>query len=207
MSLNTVRCYADQVIQTWITNQVGVVRVAGSDSANPADLYTALADQLARLNSYPQVRGVVIAGAAGQFRSVSQGASLRPGLIENQFAEISRIAKPTVAAIDGSTDVSGLEVALACDVRICSQDARFPAGFCKPQGPDCNHAINVVLPRVVGPGWARLMAFSDRFITAERALRIGLVDEVVGADRLIERAVQVASRLPTEREAFNQRLN
>lgn len=210
MTLNTARACTGQTIHTWVRDQVGIIQIsAGGLLSESAELYNALAAEVARFNKDSSIHGVVIAGAGSHFLSLPSETTMgaRQDVIQKGFEAIRGVSKPTVAAINGSTAVIGLEVALACDARICSPAARFPTGFRELAAPECNPAISIVLPRVVGPGWARLMAFSDRFISADRALRIGLVDEVVIEDRIIDRAVEIASRSPETAGFYDRRLN
>jgi enoyl-CoA hydratase/carnithine racemase len=107
---------------------------------------------------------------------------------------IAACRKPTIAAIQGFCLGGGLELALACDIRIASPDAIFGL-------PEVGLAIIPAaggtqrLPRVVGFGHAmRLILTRDR-IDALEAYRIGLISEIVPKDELITRAVELAKRI------------
>ncbi|AIG97563.1 enoyl-CoA hydratase/isomerase family protein [Archaeoglobus fulgidus] len=104
------------------------------------------------------------------------------------------IFKPIIAAINGLCYAGGLEIALAADIRICSENARFGV---------LNRRWNVGLGdggtqrlwRVVGLGRAMELILTGKEIDAEEAYRIGLVNEVVPAEKLLKRAKEVARRI------------
>src|SRR6202034_648587 len=110
----------------------------------------------------------------------------RAGPIWNDL--ISAARKPTVAAVHGYCLGGGLEIALACDVRIAAQDAVF--GF-----PEVRLGIipgaggTQRLPRLVGVGQALRLALSGQRVNAAEALQIGLVTETVPPEELGQRAL------------------
>jgi enoyl-CoA hydratase/carnithine racemase len=96
---------------------------------------------------------------------------------------LAAIPKPTVAAITGYALGGGCEVALACDFRIAAQDAKLG----QPEillGIIPGAGGTQRLARLVGPARAKDLIFSGRFVGADEALAIGLVDEVVPADEV-----------------------
>lgn len=99
--------------------------------------------------------------------------------------------KPVLAAINGWALGGGLELALACDIRIASEDARLGFPEVKraliPGAGGCQR-----LPRLVGIGNALKMLFTGDWIDAQEAYRIGLIQSVVPAERLMEEALQLA---------------
>lgn len=104
---------------------------------------------------------------------------------------VSTIPKPTVAAVTGYALGGGLEVALGADRRIAGDNAKL--GFPEillgifPGGGGTQR-----LARLVGPARAKDMIYTGRFVGAEEALAVGLVDEVVPADQVYTRAVEYA---------------
>jgi len=93
------------------------------------------------------------------------------------------LEKPVIARINGAAAGAGLSIALACDVRIASEDSRFTLGFSKiGLIPDCG--ASYLLPLVVGLGRAFELAYTSESIDAHEALRIGLVNRVVPAAEL-----------------------
>jgi len=85
----------------------------------------------------------------------------------------------------------GLELALACDFRIGSERARFADTHARV-GVTPAWGLTARLPQAVGQSWARQMSFTGDFVDAATALRIGLLNEVVPHDDLLDRAVQLA---------------
>lgn len=109
------------------------------------------------------------------------------------IAAVARVRKPVIAAVNGAAAGAGFSLALAADVRICDQSARFNAAFIKIglSGGDCG--TTWALPRIVGYGHASEILMSGRFVDSVEAARIGLVNRVVPSEELLEAAVEVAS--------------
>jgi enoyl-CoA hydratase len=109
---------------------------------------------------------------------------------------ISRLtpSKPTIAAIDGWCLAGGLELALWCDLRLCTPESVFGC-FERRWGVPLVDGGTQRLPRVVGMGRALELILSGRPVGAEEAERIGLVNEVVAEGGHVERAVELAERL------------
>lgn len=100
---------------------------------------------------------------------------------------------PVIAAINGSAIGGGLELALACDVRIAGERASFTGA-----GVNVGLMASVYrLPRLVGVGPAKAMLLTGSPATSEQALRYGLVTEVVPDDELAETALALADRIAT----------
>jgi enoyl-CoA hydratase/carnithine racemase len=104
----------------------------------------------------------------------------RSGALQSAFTAVAHIPKPTVAAVTGYALGGGCELALACDFRVVGDNARLG----QPEillGLIPGAGGTQRLARLVGPARAKEMIFSGRFVAADEALRIGLVDEVVEA--------------------------
>jgi enoyl-CoA hydratase/carnithine racemase len=148
------------------------------------------------------VRAVVLTGTDPAFcAGVDLKEAARDGL--KYFAEfksnscISAVAEmrtPTLGAINGATFTGGLELALGCDFLIASERAVFADTHARvgilPGG-----GMTARLPQVVGAAMARRMSMTGEVVDAVRAERIGLVTEVVAHDRLLDRAVELASQV------------
>lgn len=110
------------------------------------------------------------------------------------FSRIEELEIPVIAAINGYALGGGCELAMACDIRIASEKAKFGQ-------PEINLAIipgaggTQRLPRLVGLGMAKKLVLTGEIIDAQTALRIGLVEEVVEHERLMERAKEVAAKI------------
>ena len=159
-----------------------------------------LADCCRSLAADDEVRVVVLNAqgpvfSSGWDRTVPAGESLRAADVPGDvFACLAELPRPVVCALVGDAFSAGLELALACDIRIAAEGARF--GFPEtalgliPMGGGSQR-----LPRLVGRGKALEMILSAEPIDAQEALAIGLVSAVVPGDALIAEAEAVAGRI------------
>ena len=113
------------------------------------------------------------------------------GVARDANAAIERCPKPVIAAIAGWCLTGGLELALACDVRIAATTARFGITSARI-GTVAGAGGTQRLPRLVGAGRAKEILFAAEPIDADEALRIGLVNRVVPAGQEIEAALEMA---------------
>jgi len=117
----------------------------------------------------------------------------RSGPLQSAVTAIARIPKPVVAAVTGYALGGGCELALAADVRIAAEDATFG----QPEvllGIIPGAGGTQRLSRLVGPSRAKDIIFTGRFVKADEALAIGLVDKVVPADQVYAEAVAWAGQ-------------
>jgi len=148
------------------------------------------------------IRVVILTGAGD--RAFSSGSDLAELEVITPFELLQRteapniirnVSKPIIAMIRGYALGGGLELALACDIRIASEDARlgFPEirlGWLPGGGGGTQ-----VLPRLVGEGMAMKLILSGRSITAVEAKEIGLIEEVVPVDRLKSETMKLAEEI------------
>src|SRR5262247_907678 len=113
------------------------------------------------------------------------------GVFRDANAAIERCPKPVIAAIAGWCLTGGLELALACDVRVAADSARFGITSAR-LGTVAGAGGTQRLPQLIGPGRAKELLFSAEPIDAEEADRIGLVNRVVPAGREVEAAMELA---------------
>ncbi len=172
------------------------------------ELGTALLDSLRRAAEDPTIRAVVLTGAGRAFCAGGDIAVLRDARIRNAGAElegllragmeivlaITRMPKPVLAAVNGPAAGGGMNLALACDLRLASDQASFGQNFAKV-GLFPDFGGTYLLPRLVGPGRAAEMFFTGEMISAAEAERIGVVNRVVPQDELAEQARALAERL------------
>jgi len=111
------------------------------------------------------------------------------------IAALRRVRKPVVAAVNGTAVGAGAVIALACDVRIASDTAKF--GFIFPRVGLCGADMGAgyLLPRVVGLGRASELLLTGDVIGAEESMRIGLVNRVVSSTECVPVAQAFAARL------------
>ena len=104
------------------------------------------------------------------------------------------IPQPLIAAVHGYVLGSGIEIALCCDIRIASEDARFGL-------PEVGLGIipaaggTQTLPRIIGRGRALEMLLTNRWLTSGEALQFGLVNRVVPKEKLLDTAVELAKKI------------
>ncbi len=108
------------------------------------------------------------------------------------YTVIRDMQKPVIAAINGYAVGAGLELALACDIRIAADDAKMGEFFVR-MGITPETGI-YFLPRMIGLGKARMMCFTGDAYSAQEAERMGLVEMVVPAKKLISEAEALAER-------------
>ena len=149
------------------------------------------------------IRVIAITGAGGKafasgsdLKEVAQRdlkKALEP-IVQGLAAQLESIPKPTIAAIDGICMGGGLEIALGCDLRVCSPNSRFgtPEG---KLGIIPGGGATARLPRIVGRAWAMEMMLMGEPITAEQALQIGLVTRLVKQDELLSEVQRMAEHL------------
>jgi enoyl-CoA hydratase/carnithine racemase len=101
---------------------------------------------------------------------------------------------PIIAAINGGATAGGLDLALACDMRIASTRARMGETYIK-LGLNPGNGGTYFLPRLVGSGLAAELAFTGDILDAEHALKIGLVNRVVEPDKLLTETTELAARI------------
>jgi len=166
-----------------------------------------LTDEIDRASSASDVSAVVLTG--GGERAFCVGADLsevagrtlqsdwrRNGGSSRQLLglAIENCRVPTIAAARGFVIGLGLEIALACDIRIAAVDSKFAF-------PELKHGIvpgsggTQRLPRIVGQSWASDMILSGRQVNADDALRIGLVTRVTDANSVVSDAISLGTAI------------
>lgn len=118
---------------------------------------------------------------------------------------IRRAPQPFIAAVRGPASGGGFALALACDVRIAGESARFNAAFIRIGLSACDMGVSYFLPRMVGASIASELMLTGRFIDAHRALATGLVSEMV-ADADVDAAARKLAIEMTETSPLGLRL-
>lgn len=170
------------------------------------EMWSAIPGLVGKVEAEESVRVLIIRGtdhfSAGAdiaefatLRADAEGARRYSAAVHAAERALATMAKPTIAAITGSCVGGGCELALACDLRIASADARFGITPAK-LGIVYHHTSTKQLVDAVGPAWAKQILLTADIIDAATALRIGLVNEL-HADvwvRAEELARTIASR-------------
>jgi enoyl-CoA hydratase/carnithine racemase len=121
---------------------------------------------------------------------------------------LERVEVPVIAAVNGHAIGAGCDLAMMCDIRIASAEAKFAESFVN-LGIIPGDGGSWFLPRLVGRSKAFELAFTGDMIDAEEALKIGLVSRVVPADQLMPEALKLAERIarkPPEALRMTKRL-
>lgn len=162
----------------------------------------AMIDELARswehLDSDDATRSIVLRAEGKHFCA---GADFSQSTGRDETADLYRAAvrlfrtrKPVVAAVQGAAIGGGLGVALACDFRLASGEARFSANFSR-LGFHHGFGLSVTLPRVVGQQKAAELLYTGRRLGGEEAKALGLVDRCVDDNNLIDSAHELAAEI------------
>jgi len=174
------------------------------------DLLAALADTIREANFDMALRCIVITGAGGEDpkkASFSTGADLKERrtlsadqvrrfifTIRNTFTAVEQVRVPVIAAINGFAFGGGMELALACDLRIASSNVIM--GLTETSLAIIPGAGGTQrLPRIVGIAKAKELIFTARRIDAKTALEIGLVNRVVEPPELMPAALELAREI------------
>ncbi len=165
-------------------------------NAISAEMWEAIPRVLGAFEADAEIRVVVMAGAGEKAfvsgADISQFEDLRANHEANErysarsgsgFAALANLGKPSIAMIRGFCLGGGLAVALSCDLRLCSDDARFGIPAAR-LGLGYGFDGLKRLIDIVGPAYASEVMFTARQFDAEEALRMGLVNKVVAAGEL-----------------------
>ncbi len=170
----------------------------------PDSLNALTPESLAELSDYFEraltnlaVRVVVLRGAGRAFcagldlKAASGNLNRDPAaLLQSQrnfsglVMRMRRCPQPIIGLINGAAAGGGFSIALGCDVRIAAEDMKMNAAFIKIGLSGCEMGASYHLPRLVGTSVAAELLYTGRFIDAQRALRVGLVSDVVPLDQL-----------------------
>jgi enoyl-CoA hydratase/carnithine racemase len=165
-------------------------------------------EQLALANRFSDLRALIITGAgrafcAGFDLDDAEGlASLSPmGMLTQQeraaraLSALRGLPMPVIAAVNGAATGGGLALALAADIRIGSTAARFNAAFVRIGLSAGDLGTSWLLPRLIGPARTAEFAYTGRFIEADEAERIGLLNRVVEPAALLDDTIALAQQI------------
>lgn len=185
------------------------------------DLIGELTDIMRDLNRNRSVRVVILTGegrgfcAGADLKSSDSSVGSIPGTegmnqlgyvykfqeyLADMMLAIHECDKPVIAAVNGAAVGGGLAIALASDVRLASEKAKFGAVFIKTGLSSCDVGTSYLLPRIVGASHASELMLTGRIIDAREAERISLVSRVVAPEQLAESALGVAREMVSNSE-------
>ena len=197
------------VLETQVDGHIFIMTLNRPESMNAfsSELIAAVGEAWKRFREDGELRVAIITGAGE--RAFSAGADLKEmaqrntsgpqrstfwDMPEPQLYRGMELWKPVIAAVNGFALGGGLETAMACDIRIASENASFGL-------PEVSRGIipgaggTQRLPRLVGFGIALELLMTGRRIDAQEAYRIGLVNHVVPLDQLMDKAMEIAREI------------
>ena len=181
--------------------RVGLVTLNRPEKLNAlsSELVNQLERALHELDEDNAIGAIVITGAGDRAFSAGGDMAEQVAALEqarsfprvNASAVVFAATKPTIAAIRGYCFGGGALLAIHCDIRIGGEDARL-----KFHGASYGRAPGgAVLPRIVGAAKAKELLFTGDEVSSSEALRIGLLNQVVAADKVVDTAVGMAARI------------
>src|SRR5919109_2147946 len=198
MSYRNIRVAADDGIATLTIDRASVRNALNLETVQ--EFHRALTELAA-----DESVAVLIVTGAGEVAFVSgadindiRSRTIAEGLAainSSLFAALERFPRPTIAAVNGYALGGGCELALACDIRIAADTAKFG----QPElglGIIPGAGATQRLPRIVGLGWAKHLILTGDIIDAKQALEIGLVTAVMPASQLQTRVRELEKRKP-----------
>lgn len=198
---------SSQLVQVEIQEHgVAVVTIQRPEALNALnrEVLAALDAAFAALAQKAEVRAVILTGAGKAFvagADIREMADFGPDQAKEYalygqqvFNRIAVFKRPVIAAVNGFALGGGCELALACDLRIASEKAKFGQ-------PEVNLGVTPGfggtqrLARAIGAAQAKLLLFTGEIVPAQRALELGLVQEVVPPEALLGRCVDLANTM------------
>jgi enoyl-CoA hydratase len=188
-----------------VQGKVAIITINRPDKRNALnqEVRNALFMYLKEVESREEIRATIITGAGDAFVAGADIVSMRGYAPQDAreaskhgsdiFLYIENMRMPMIAAINGWALGGGCELAMACDLRICCETAKFGQ-------PEVNVGIipgygaPVRLTRLIGPGKAKELIFTGRIIDAAEAEKIGLVNKIVAKDVLMTEAMKLAQK-------------
>ena len=186
-----------------IDGAVALLTLKGDDGSNrvTAAMREDIAATLEWISDDEGVRVVVATGEGSVFSGGTEEAvrEVRSGAEEalhGTSGHIAQLAAPVIAAINGDARGPGLELALACDLRVASEEAVFAMDQIR-YGMMPWDGGTQRLPRLVGRGWGAAMVLTGMCVEAEEALEMGLVHALFPKESVVKEAFALAQRIAT----------
>lgn len=193
-----------EYIQTRSDGRVGIVQINRPKALNALNrtLMDELTNALDAYDADPEIGCIVVAGSERAFAAgadIKEMANATPvDMLDNPFINywdrLSKIGKPLIAAVSGFALGGGCELAMACDMIVASESAKFGQ-------PEINLGIipgaggTQRMTLAVGKALAMEIVLNGRFLSADEALRFGLVNRVVPVELYLEEAIKLAADL------------
>jgi 2-oxoglutaroyl-CoA hydrolase len=190
------------VVERLPERPVGRLTINRPDKRNTItwEMRQVIGDRIAEFGRDRSLRAIIITGAGGYF---SSGGDML-GFLEREpyefahlgenLATVEHVPQPVIAAVDGFCFGAGLELALMCDIRVCTERAEFALPE-SSRGQMPGSGGSQRLPRLIGWSRAKEMILRGRRMRADEALQCGLVCEVVAPEDLEAASIRIADEL------------
>jgi 2-(1,2-epoxy-1,2-dihydrophenyl)acetyl-CoA isomerase len=179
-------------------------------NALDSELPTALKDAITRISKDSTIYAVILTGAGRAFCAGGDLAVIGGGRAKNDTTELEPILRsgmevvlklrtmpqPVIAAVNGPAAGAGMNLALACDLRVAVEDAVFGQNFAKV-GLFPDYGGLFFLPQLVGPAKAAELMYTGDMIDANTALRLGIVNHVFPASQFEAGVESLAAKIAT----------
>ncbi|MCM3788041.1 enoyl-CoA hydratase [Domibacillus indicus] len=195
------------VVVSTVANGITLITLNRPEAANALSIQMLceLREAITACKFDPSVRCVLITGAGEKIFCAGADLKERAGmdlsqvrktvsLIRESINELEALPQPVIAVLNGVALGGGMELALACDIRIASETAKF--GLTETSlGIIPGAGGTQRLPRLVGKGRAKELIFTARRVDAREAREIGLIEYVTPADSLLDKALSIANQI------------
>jgi enoyl-CoA hydratase len=196
-----------------IKGSVGIVRVNRPEARNAFtwEMYDALVGACDKAEADHNVRVLIIRGAGGAFAAgtdISQFADFDGDAgvayekrLDAVIDRIERLPVITIAEVDGPAVGGGCAIAIACDLRLCSERASFGVPVSRTLGNCLSMANTARMVDMIGLALTRDLLLTGRLVLADEALRAGLVSRVYDEDQLSQEVMTLADELATRKRS------
>lgn len=191
-----------------ISESIGILTFTRPEARNALtwDMYDALEHACRQADEDARVRALIIRGSGGAFAAgtdIAQFADFSSGddgvryerRLDALVDRLERVTVPTIAEVDGPAVGGGCLIAVACDLRICSDRARFGVPMARTLGNCLSMANMARLVDVLGMARVRDLLLTARLVDAAEALAIGLATRVVAPEQLSDETRTLATEL------------
>ena len=193
-----------------INESVAIVTVNRPEARNALtwDMYDALVEACDKAETQADVRVLIIRGSDGAFAAgtdISQFRDFADGnagiayerRLDAVIDRIEALSIATIAEVDGAAAGGGCAIAMACDLRICSERARFGVPVSRTLGNCLSMANTARMVDLLGPAMTRDLLLTGRMIDAHDAMAAGLVSAIVPTEQLEQETYKIAADLST----------
>ncbi len=196
-----------------VKDGIGTLTLNRPDKLNAftRDMLFGLVDALDDFETREDVKVAILTGAGrgfcsgGDIGGMGKGHEARPHMTKERIwreiqafpKRVARFEKPILCAVNGAAVGGGMDLALACDIRVAGQSARFAETYAKiGLAPGGGGAY--FLPKLIGKAQALEMLWTAEFIGAETALELGLVNHVYADDALMDETMKLAQKIASQ---------